>query len=68
VKRGGSIGAGERWIFEPPPVPSSQSKRVEPQRCPQGRLEKPVALRGVEPRPALHRRFSQITAPLLVKP
>jgi hypothetical protein len=46
--------------------PSSQSKRVEPQRRHQERLEKPLALRRVEPRPALHRRLGQISAPHLV--
>jgi hypothetical protein len=39
----------ERWIFEPP-KPSSQFELVEPQRRVQECLEKPVALRCVEPR------------------
>jgi hypothetical protein len=51
--------------LEPPPKPSSQLKPVEPQRRLQERLEKPLALRCVEPRPALHRRLSQINAPQL---
>ena len=55
--------SGERRILEPPPKPSSQRKRVEPQRRLQERLEKPLALRGVEPRPAFQRRLKQISAP-----
>jgi hypothetical protein len=45
--------SGERRIFEPPPKPRSQLKPVEPQRRAQERLEKPLALRRVEPRPGL---------------
>jgi hypothetical protein len=52
--------------LEPPPKPSLQRKRVEPQRRLQERLEKPLALRCVEPHAALHRRLSQISAPHLV--
>ena len=54
--------------MEPPPKPSSQSKRVEPQRRFQERLEKPLALRCVEPRPALQSRLGQISAPHLREP
>ena len=57
--------SGERRISEPPPEPSAESKLVEPQRRLHERLEKPVALGRVEPRPAFHRRLSQITAPHL---
>jgi hypothetical protein len=55
--------SGERRILEPPPKPSSQLKPVEPQRRLHERLEKPLALRGVKSRPALHRRLGQISAP-----
>jgi hypothetical protein len=60
---GGWIDSRERRILEPPPKPSSQLKPIEPQRRLQERLEKPLALRRVEPRPALHRRFGQFNAP-----
>jgi hypothetical protein len=77
IQQGGNIGirnceagridrSGERRILEPPPKPSSQSKLVEPQRRLHERLEKPLALPRVEPRPALHRRHGQISAPHLV--
>ena len=56
---------GERCILEPTPKPSPQSKLVEPQRRLHERLEKPLALRRVEPRPGLHQRLSQINAPHL---
>jgi hypothetical protein len=60
IQQGGNIGirnceagridrSGERRILEAPPKPSSQLKPVEPQRCRQERLEKPLALRCVEP-------------------
>ena len=62
----GWIDSCERRILEPPPKPSSQLKPVEPQRRLQERLEKPVALRLVEPPPALQRRLGQISAPHLV--
>jgi hypothetical protein len=58
--------SAERRIFEPPPKPSSQLKPVEPQRRLRERLEKPLALRCVEPRPAFHHSLNQINAPHLV--
>jgi hypothetical protein len=64
IQQGGNIGirnceagridwSGERRILEAPPKPSSQLKPVEPQRCLQERLEKPLALCCVEPPPRL---------------
>jgi hypothetical protein len=56
---------GERRILEPPSKPRPQLKPVEPHRRRHERLEKPLALRCVEPRPPLHRRLDQISAPHL---
>jgi hypothetical protein len=61
-REAGWIGGRERGILEPPPKPSSQLKPVEPQRRPHEGPEKPLALRGIKPPPALHRRPEKITA------
>ena len=53
--------SGERPI-EPLPKPIPHRNPVEPQRRTDERSEKLLALRRVEPRPALHRRLSQIDA------
>jgi hypothetical protein len=63
--KGGRIDRGERRILEPPPKPRAQLKPVEPQRRLHECLEEPLPLRGVEPRPALHRRLKQISAHLV---
>ena len=55
--------SGERRVPEPPQEPSAELKPVEPQRRLQARLEKPLALLRVEPRPALHCGRDQIDAP-----
>jgi hypothetical protein len=55
--------AGERGFVDPPQEPSAEFLPVKPQRRLQARLEKPIALRWVEPRPTLHRGLKQINAP-----
>ena len=55
--------SGERPVSEPLPKPIPHRNPVEPQRRTDERLEKLVALRRVEPRPALHRGRDQIDAP-----
>jgi hypothetical protein len=57
--------SGERRGPDPPQEPSAELARLEPQRRLQARLEKPLALRWVEARPALHRGLKQIDAPHL---
>jgi hypothetical protein len=57
------INRDERRISEAPPKPSPQFKLVEPHRRLHELLEKTLALRGVEPRPAFHRRLDQRNAP-----
>jgi hypothetical protein len=52
---------GERGFDQPPHEPSPEFLPFEAQCCPQASLEKPFALRWVEPRPALHRGLEQIT-------
>jgi hypothetical protein len=52
--------SGERPAFEPLLEPSPQSKLVEPHRRHE-RPEKPLALRCVKPRPALHNRLVRST-------
>ena len=54
--------SGERCGPQPPPQPSPQIKRIEPQRRPQERMEKPIALGRVKPRPARHHRLRQFNA------
>jgi hypothetical protein len=73
VRNEGNVGVPKRqasriehdewWLSEPAPEPSPQLEPVEPQRRRQERLEKLLALPCVEPRPALHSRLSQISAP-----
>ena len=53
----------ERPISEPLPKPIPHRNSVEPQRRTDERLKKLVALRRVEPRPALHCGRDQIDAP-----
>ena len=53
---------GERGFVEPPQEPIAEFLPVKAQRRLQARLEKPLALRWVEPRPPLHRGFKQISA------
>jgi hypothetical protein len=52
----------ERPISEPLPKPISHRNAVEPQRRTDERFKKLVALRRVEPRPALHCGRDQIDA------
>jgi hypothetical protein len=65
VKRAGSIRASGGFLSRPP-QPSPQLEPVEPQRRLHERREKPVALRCVEARPAVHGRLGQINAPHIV--
>jgi len=53
---------GERGFVEPPHEPSAEFLPLKAQRRPQARLEKPLALAIIEPRPALHRGVKQINA------
>ena len=62
--KAGRIDLRERRILKPSAKPSPQLKPVKPQRRLHERLEEPLPLRGVEPRPALHRRLKQISAHL----
>jgi hypothetical protein len=52
---------GERRFDQPPHEPSAEFWPLKAQRRLQARLEKSLALRWVEPRPALHRGLEQIT-------
>ena len=52
VKRARSIGAASGWFLSRRRSQARELKPVEPQRRLQERLEKPLALRWVEPRPA----------------
>jgi hypothetical protein len=54
---------GERGFDQPPHEPFAEFLPLKAQRRLQTRLEKPLALRWVEPRPALHRGLEQISAP-----
>jgi hypothetical protein len=63
VEAGGIDRSGERRVPEPLPKPISHRNPVEPQCRIDERLEKLVALRRVEPRPALHCGRDQIDAP-----
>jgi hypothetical protein len=54
--------SGERRVPEPPQKPSAELKPVKPQRRLQARLEKPLALLRVEPRPAFQSCRNQINA------
>jgi hypothetical protein len=63
VEAGGIDRSGERRVPEPLPKPISHRNPVEPQCRIDERLEKLVALRRVEPRPALHCGRNQIDAP-----
>jgi hypothetical protein len=50
---------GERWFAHPPPEPFAEFPPLKSQRRAQARLEKPLALRRFEPRPALHGALKQ---------
>ncbi|MGM4875759.1 hypothetical protein AB7645_31530 [Bradyrhizobium sp. 956_D2_N1_5] len=52
---------GERGFDQPPHEPSAEFLPLKPERRPQARLEKPLALAIIEPRPTAHGSLEQIT-------
>jgi hypothetical protein len=63
MKRAGSIGAASGAVLTRRRSQARNSRRSSRNGCLQARLEKPLALRWVEPRPALHRGLKHIDAP-----